>query len=124
MSPSAAETPVVTVGSMPSAAEYREAAARFTGMAENLHRQAALLSGWSLSSQVGSGPVAAAVAERLARATGDLSEAGDAIARVARICSHRADVCTLYSQAVIAWWGRPDFDRGPFPQQPYPWVPA
>ena len=74
---------------MPYAAEYREAAARYTGLAENLNRQAALLSGWSVASQVGSGPVAAAVAERLALIVGDLSRAADEMARLARVCGQR-----------------------------------
>ena len=108
---------------MPYAAEYREAAARYTGLAENLNRQAALLSGPSVASQVGSGPVAAAVAERLARAAGDLCAAADEMARLARVCGQRADVCALYRQAVRAWWARPEVERGRFPQQPFPWVP-
>ena len=108
---------------MPYAAEYREAAARYSGLAENLNRQAALLSGSSVASQVGEGPVAAAVAERLARVAGDLCTAADEMARLARVCGQRADVCALYRQAVRAWWARPDFERGRFPQQPFPWVP-
>jgi hypothetical protein len=107
---------------MPYAADYREAARRYTQLAENLHRQAAMLSGWSVSSQVGSGSVAAAVADRLARAAGDLNAAGDEIARLARVCGQRADVCALYRQAVNAWWARPEFDRGAFPEQPFAWV--
>jgi hypothetical protein len=108
---------------MPSTAEYREAAARYTRLAENINRQAALLSGWSVTSQVGSGPVAAAVAERLARVVGDLSAAAAEMARLARVCDQRADVCALYRQAVRAWWARPEFERGRFPQQPFAWVP-
>jgi hypothetical protein len=92
-------------------------------LAENLQRQAALLSGWSVASQVGSGPVAAAVAERVARAAGDLGSAADEISRLARLCSQRADVCALYRRAVNAWWARPLSERGPYPQQPFPWVP-
>jgi hypothetical protein len=108
---------------MPHAAEYREAAARYTGVGENLHRQAALLSGWSVASQVGSGPVAAAVAGRLARAAGDLSAAADEMARLASVCGQRADVCERYRQDVRAWLARPDLERGQYPQQPFPWVP-
>jgi hypothetical protein len=108
---------------VPYAAEYREAAVRYTRLAENLHRQSALLSGWSVASQVGSGPVAAAVAERLASVVGDLSAAADEMARLARVCGQRADVCALYRQAVNAWWARPEFERGRFPRQPFPWVP-
>ena len=108
---------------MPYAAEYREAAARYTGLAENLNRQAVLLSGWSVASQVGSGPVAAAVAERLTRAAGDVCAAAVEMARVARVCGQRADVCELYRQAVRAWWARPEFERGRYPEQPFPWVP-
>ena len=123
MSPSDADTPVVTVPAMPYAAEYREAAVRYTRLAENLHRQSAMLSGWSVASQVGSGPVASAVAERLARVVVDLSAAADEMARLARVCGQRADVCALYRQAVNAWWARPEFERGRYPQQPFPWVP-
>jgi hypothetical protein len=123
VSPSDADTPFVTVPTMPHAAEYHDAAARYTRLAENLHRQAAVLSGWSVASQVGSGPVAAAVAERLARVVGDLSAAADEMARLARVCGQRADVCALYRQAVRAWWARPEVERGQYPQQPFPWVP-
>jgi hypothetical protein len=108
---------------MPHAVEYRDAAARYTRMAENLHRQSALLSGWSVANQVGSGPVASAVAERLARVVGDLSAAADEMARLARVCGQRADVCAMYRQAVNAWWARPQLERGPYPRQPFAWVP-
>ena len=108
---------------MPHAAEYREAAARYTGVGENLHRQAALLSGWSVASQVGSGPVAAAVAERLARAAGDLAPPPTRWRGWPAVLRQRADVCERYRQDVRAWWARPDLERGQYPQQPFPWVP-
>jgi hypothetical protein len=91
-------------------------------MAESLKRQAPLLSAWSVADQVGAGPVAAAVTERLARAADDLLSAADEMARLSRVCGQRADVCALYRQAVNAWWARPEFERGPFPRQPFPWV--
>ena len=123
MSPSDAATPVATVPAVPYAAEYREAAVRYTRLAENLRRQSALLSGWSVASQVGSGPVASAVAERLARVGGDLSAAAAEMVRLARVCGQRADVCAVYRQALNAWWARPQFERGPYPQPPFAWVP-
>ena len=105
---------------MPYAAEYREAAARYTRLAENLHRQSALLSGWSVAGQVGSGPVASAVAERLARVVGDLSAAADEMARLARVCGQRADVCALYRQAVQRLVGAPRVRARPVPPAAVP----
>jgi hypothetical protein len=122
--PSDVERSVVTVLPVPSAAAYREAAARFTWLAENLRREAALLSGLSLTDLLGSGSVADAVAERLARAAGDLGSAADEVARLSRVCGQRAEVCDLYRMADRAWWARSDVERGRFPAQPYPWVPT
>jgi hypothetical protein len=115
---------VDTVPAMARAAEYREAAARYTRLGEDLLRQAAVLSGWRVEAHLGSGPAAAAVAERLAWAAGDLNGAGAELARLARECRWRADVCDTYRQAVRAWWACPEVARGRYPAQPYPWVPA
>ena len=109
---------------MPSAADYNEAGARYVAMAENLNRQAALISGWVVTRDVGTGPLADAVAERLAWTSSDLLSAADEMARLARVCRHRADVCALYRQAERAWWAAPDVERGRYPAQPYPWVPV
>jgi hypothetical protein len=108
---------------MPHAVEYRDAAARYVRLGEDLHRQAAVLSGWRVAAQLGSGPAASTVAERLAWAAGDLNGAGDEMARLARECRWRAEVCETYRQAVRAWWACPEVTRGRYPAQPYPWVP-
>jgi hypothetical protein len=122
-SPRVAEHRVGTVPAMPHASDYREAAARYMQLGEDLRRQAAVLSGWVVEGQLGSGPAAGAVAERLAWAAGDLNGAGEEMARLSRECQWRADVCEAYRQAVRAWWAAPDVARGRPPGQPYAWVP-
>jgi hypothetical protein len=108
---------------MPHAVDYREAAARYTRLGEDLLRQAAVLSGWRVEAQLGSSPAAAAAAERLAWAAGDLNGAGEEMARLAQECRRRAEICETYRQAVRAWWACPQVERGRYPGQPYPWVP-
>jgi len=111
------------VPAMPTVVEYRDAAAGYTQLGEDLRRQAAVLSGWRVGAQLGSGSVAAAVAQRLAWAAGDLNGAGEEIARLVLECRWRADVCDTYRQAIRNWWASPEPVRGPYPRQPYPWVP-
>ena len=108
---------------MPSAADYREASARYARLGEDLCRQAAALAGWRIETELGSGPAAAKVAERLGWAAADLNWAGREMARLAGECRWRAEVCEAYRQAVRAWWAAPQVERGRFPAQPYPWVP-
>lgn len=108
---------------MPTAADYRDATARYLRLGEDLLRQATVLAGWRVEAQVGSGPAAAKVAERLTWAAADLNWAGHEMARLAGECRSRADVCETYRQAVRAWWAAPLEARGRYPAQPYPWVP-
>ena len=108
---------------MPNTGDYREAADRYMRLGEDLCRQAAVLAGWRVEAQLGSGPAAAKVAERLAWAAADLNGAGHEMARLAGECRWRAGVCDTYRLAVRAWWETPALSRGPYPEQPYPWVP-
>jgi hypothetical protein len=108
---------------MPHASEYRDAAARYTRLGEDLHRQAAAVAAWRVAAHIGTGPAADAVAERLAYAAGDLGGAGAEMAVLAHECRWRADVCDAYRHAVRAWWACPPDARGSYPTQPYAWVP-
>ena len=108
---------------MPSAHDYREAAARYSRLGEDLCRQAAAVAGWRIETELGSGPAAAKVKERLAWAAGDLNGAAQELAVLARECRWRADVCETYRQAVRAWWAASPVERGFYPAQPYDWVP-
>ena len=113
-SPSAARAHVRTVAAMPYAADYREAA-RYTGLAENLNRQAALLSGWSVASQVGSGPSPPLSPSgwhgRPATCAGRRRDG----ARGPRL-RERADVCELYRQAVARMVGAARVRARPLPR--------
>ena len=108
---------------MPQAADYHQAAARYVRLGEDLLRQAAVLSGWRVEVQLGTGPAAAKVVERLAWAAADLNWSGNEMARLAHECRWRAEVCDTYRQAVRAWWASPAELRGRYPPQPYAWVP-
>jgi len=107
---------------MPHAGDYHEAANRYARVGEDLCRQASVLAGWHLEAQLGTGPAAASVAERLVWAAADLNWAGHEMARLASECRWRAEVCDLYRRAVWAWWAMPALDRPRYPAQPYAWV--
>ena len=107
---------------MPYAIDYREAAARYERVGEDLCRQAAVLAEWRVEAQLGSGPAAAPVNERLIRAAADLNWAGHEMARLATECRWRAGVCDGYRRAVWAWWATPELARPGYPAQPYSWV--
>ena len=107
---------------MPYAIDYREAAARYERLGEDFCRQAAVLAGWRVEAQLGFGPAAATVAERLAWAAADLNWAGHEMAQLARECRWRAEVCDVYRRAVWAWWATPVLSRPGYPTQPYAWV--
>jgi hypothetical protein len=108
---------------MPHAIDYHQAAARYSRLGEDLLRQAAALAGWRVEGELGSGPAAATVTERLAWAAADLNWTGHEMARLASECRWRADVCETYRQAVRAWWACPAATRGRYPGPPYAWVP-
>ena len=107
---------------MPYAADYREAAARYERVGEDLCRQAAVIAGWRVEAQLGSGPAGLKVEERLVWAAADLNWAGHEMARLASECRWRAEVCDVYQRAVRAWWATPELSRPGYPAQPYTWV--
>lgn len=108
---------------MPHAADYREAAARYERLGEDLLRQAAVLGGWRIETQLGSGPAASGVAEHLRWVTADLNWSGQEMARLASECRWRAGVCEAYRQAERDWWAASAVTRGAYPAPPYAWVP-
>lgn len=107
---------------MPNAADYREAAARYVALGEDLLRQAAVLAGWRVEAQLGTGPAAAKVAERLVWVAADLNWSGHEMARLASECRWRADVCDTFRRSLRGWWATPEDVRGPYPAPPYRWV--
>ena len=107
---------------MPYAIDYRETAARYARLGEDLCRQAAVLAGWDVEVQLGSGPAAAQVEERIAWAAADLNWSGHEMARLASECRWRAEVCDEYRRAVWAWWAMPVLSRPGYPEQRYVWV--
>jgi hypothetical protein len=111
---------------MPNAQHYRDAAARFRTLADHYLRQAALVSAWPTAGHLGSGPAADAVVGALDRSAAHLRDAGEAMARLARVCEHRAVVCDEYRRRVREHDLLDVILRFlvPRPAPPYPWVAA
>jgi len=109
---------------MATAADFHDAATRYRRVGEDLGRQAAVLAGWHVEAQLGTGPAAAKVKEHLAQGAADLIWACHELAWLASECTRRADICETFRRSVHAWWVTPEDVRGPYPSPPYRWVSA
>ena len=109
---------------MPTAAEYREAAARLRTMGENVLRRSAAVSGWTLDAHVGPGPVNDRARRGLTVVAGHLTEAADALARLAATCDGRAATCDRYHARLADYLSLDAAQRALVqrPQPPYSWV--
>lgn len=109
---------------MPNAHHYREAAAHYAALGENLHRQAAQLAGWNVEAVVSGGTVHRIVSEQLASATYELRTSADAVERLAGECRWRAGVCDEYAAAMSEFLDQPTVFRliETEPRAPYGWV--
>jgi hypothetical protein len=109
---------------MATVADFHDAAARYRQLGEALCRQAAVLAGWHVEAQLGTGPAAAKVKDHLAWAVADLDWASRELAWLASECIRRADICEAFRRSLRAWWATPEDIRGPYPVPPYRWVSA
>ncbi len=84
---------------MPSASDYRGAAERYRTIAEHLLREAGEIARWR-PGFVAEGLVRDTIDASNERTRDHLRGAGDEMARLARVCELRADVCAQYARAV------------------------
>jgi hypothetical protein len=85
---------------MPTAAEYRGAAARLRTMGEYVSRRGATVSGWALDGHVGAGAVYEQARLGLAVTVRHLSSAADELARLAAVCDARDVKCDRYNSSL------------------------
>jgi hypothetical protein len=111
---------------MPTAHQYRQAAADYAALSENLHRQAAQVSGWHVDDVIAGGALQRIVVDQLTSVGDDLRASAEAFERLAGECRWRASVCDDYIQGLNAFLAQPVVERlgRPFPSPPYVWVAA
>jgi hypothetical protein len=103
---------------MPTAANYRDAAARLGQIAELADEHAVRLRGDRLATVFGTGQLAGAVADALTTAIEQLRQAVDGLIDLSQLCLHRAELCDSYQRQFVAWMNKP-YD-GTNPAEPPP----
>jgi hypothetical protein len=111
---------------MPTATDYRQAAARYRTTAEQLLRESAVVDGWRRAGLVGAGPVVDAVTDSVAEVRRHLETCGRELARLAVVCERRAVVCDAYADERRRYLALDPLRRllVPAPPRPAPWVDA
>ena len=109
---------------MPTATEYREAAARFRLISERLGREAAAQADWQRATYLSSGPARRPLDDSLDVVRLDLVAAGTELDRLAALCEHRAVVCAEYHRQVDRFWQLDSWVRAlvPLPRPPMWWI--
>jgi hypothetical protein len=113
-------------GSMPTAHQYRQAAAEYAALSENLRRQSAQISGWHVDEVIGGGALQRIVVEQLTSVADELRTSAEAFEQLVGECRWRASVCDDYIQGLNEFLAQPVVQRlgRPFPSPPYVWVAA
>lgn len=109
---------------MPSAHEYRDAAAQLRSVALQLSDDAALIRPATDPDDLAGGPLAAVLDRALDAYLRQVERARDELARVAAICDARAEICdefaaSLRRHARLVWSGE---TRAQPPTRPAWWV--
>lgn len=109
---------------MPTASEYRRAAARSRAMAARLSQRAVEVARWPLAEHLSAGPVAEACADALGAAASDLDGAATELRSVASECDRRADVCDDHHRRMREYRDLDPAIRSLLapPVRPYAWV--
>jgi hypothetical protein len=109
---------------MPTAAEYRDAAARLRTVGENLLRRSAMVGGWALEGHLGAGAVHERARLGLTVTARYLTSAADELARLAAVCEARAATCDHYHAQLAGYLALDPAQRALMqrPLPPFAWV--
>ena len=109
---------------MPTAANYRQAAARLGEIAQEADEHAVRLRSAPLATAFGIGELADAVDDAMAIAIEQLRQAVDALVDLSQICTYRAQACDAYQGEFVAWMTKPYDGTNPAepPPQPFRWI--
>lgn len=109
---------------MPTAAEYRGAAARLRTMGEYVSRRGAAVSGWVLDGHIGTGAVHERARLGLTVTARHLASAADELARLAAVCDARAATCDQYHARLAGYLALDPAQRASEqrPLPPFSWV--
>lgn len=87
---------------MPTAAEFRAAAARFRSLGDTAATHARTVAAWPLARHLGPGPAHDVAAASLRTVEGHLTAAAAALDALAGLCDARAAVCDDYHRLLAA----------------------